>query len=111
MSIRRILRTGGIILAARGPHGRANWTVTAAQARAAAARQATVVAAMERLSRELHFASDGAGTPRDLSGETPELAPGGFHFGGRYEAESVERRAAFLIRAIEAERRAPERPA
>ncbi|MEJ5222054.1 MAG: hypothetical protein WHT63_08620, partial [Tepidiforma sp.] len=59
----------------------------------------------------LHFAYAGAGAPLYLSGETPELAPDGFHFGGSYEAGSVERHAAFLIQAIEAERGAVTRPA
>lgn len=105
-SIRRILRQEGVVLAVWGPHGRARWSVTRAQAAEEQRRQAVVVAALERLSRELHFSYAGAGTPVYLSGETPELAPDRFHFGGSYEGESAERHAAFLAAAIDAERRA-----
>lgn len=103
-SIRRILRQEGVVLAVWGPFGRSRWSVTRAQAAAEQRRQAAVVAALERLARDLHFAYAGAGAPLYLSHETPELAPDGFHFGGSYEAESVERHAAVLIQAIEAER-------
>lgn len=110
-SIRRILRREGLVLAVWGPFGRSRWSVTRAQASAEQQRQATVARALERLARDLHFAYAGAGSPVSLTGETPQLAPDGFHFGGSYEAESVARHAAFLIQAIEAERGAAVRPA
>ncbi|WBL34841.1 hypothetical protein O0235_08535 [Tepidiforma flava] len=62
-SIRRILRQEGVVLAVWGPFGRSRWSVTRAQAAAEQRRQAAVVAALERLARDLHFAYAGPARP------------------------------------------------
>jgi hypothetical protein len=106
-SARRILRREGVVLAVWGPFGRADWAVTSRQKRASIERQTRLVAALQRVCRELHIPYHASGRPAYLSGETPEFAADHFHFAESYGRDSAEAQFQFLRQAIEAERGSP----
>ncbi len=106
-SARRILRREGVLLAVWGPHGRSDWSVTRRQKRASVERQARLVAALQRVCRDLHVPYHASAKPVYLSGESPEFAADHFHYAESYGKASAEEEFEFLRRAIEAERGGP----
>ncbi len=107
---RRILRNEGVILVVWGPHGRADWSETTGQRRAALRRQQQVVDGLTRLCAELHVAYHSSARPVHLDHGHPEFAADHFHFAASYGEHSAEEQAAFLVRSIEAAGYTPRRP-